>query len=79
MDDCRLPEACPRLPFNTGAVLRGFVLTVGLTFLAGCQTVGPGGPLGGLAPDQLAVKSEQVCLPRQSQPSCFYKQDPTGK
>ena len=79
MDDCRLPEACPRLPFNTGAVLRGLVLTVGLTFLAGCQTVGPGGPLGGLAPDQLAVKSEQVCLPRQSQPSCFYKQDPTGK
>ena len=71
MDDRRLPEACPHIPFSTGAMLRGFVLTVGLTVLAGCQT--------GVPPDQLAAKSEQVCLPRQSQPSCFYKQDPTGK
>jgi pimeloyl-ACP methyl ester carboxylesterase len=60
-------------------MLRRLVLTVGLTVLAGCQTVEPGGPLGGLTPDQLATKSEQVCLPRQSQPSCFYKHDPTGK
>lgn len=79
MDDRRLPEACCRISFNTGAMLRGLVLTVGLTVLAGCQTVEPGGPLGGLTPDQLATKSEQVCLPRQSQPSCFYKHDPTGK
>ena len=79
MDDRRLPEACPHIPFSTGAMLRGFVLTVGLTVLAGCQTGEPSRPLGGLTPDQLAAKSEQVCLPRQSQPSCFYKQDPTGK
>jgi pimeloyl-ACP methyl ester carboxylesterase len=50
-----------------GAMLRDLVLIVGLTGIAGCQT--------GLPPDL----SEQVCLPRQSQPSCFYKQDPIGK
>jgi len=59
-------------------VLRGLILT-GLTVLTGCQAVEPTGPLGGLTTDKLVIKSEQVCLPRQSQASCFYKQDPTGK
>jgi hypothetical protein len=53
-------------------------VAVALSIVAGYQTGKPAQELSSYS-HHSKEKSEKLCLPRLSDPSCFYKQDPTGK
>lgn len=63
--------------YRVASTLQFFIWAVSLISIAGCRTSGL------LYPTPLSTQqsssSEQACLSRRSQPSCFYKRDATGK
>jgi tetratricopeptide (TPR) repeat protein len=71
----RLPRVNRFTHLLREAMLQVPALMAGLLLLSGCQLTKQQWTF----PEQLSVKSERACLPQQFQPSCFYKQDPTGK